>query len=94
MQVFKKVSPLLFAILAIFLAENPGWAQTTTTQTTTTTHSDGTTTKTVEETTTATEPKPAAETAAPVAVPRRKLVGPTGVTGTIRRADRRQDRRD
>lgn len=58
-----------------------------TTTTTTTTNPDGSTT-TVEETTTA-DPQPT--TAVPVYDP--NLIGPTGATGTIRRSDRRQDRR-
>ena len=53
-----------------------------TTTTTTTTNADGSTT--VEESTTTTEPS---EVTGP------KLIGPAGVTGTIRRSDRRQDRR-
>jgi hypothetical protein len=68
---------------------NPITAQQTTTTTTTTTttqNSDGTTTTTVEETTTT-------ESAAQPKATGPKLIGPTGVTGTIRRSDRRQDRR-
>ena len=61
----------------------------TTTTTTTTTHPDGTTTTTVEETTTSQpEAPPPPQSTAP------NLIGPTGVTGTIRRSDRRQDRRN
>lgn len=52
-----------------------------TTTTTSTTNADGSTT--VEETTTTDTP----ESTTP------NLIGPTGVTGTIRRSDRRQDRR-
>ena len=54
------------------------------TSTTTTTSSDGSTT--VVETTDA-APASSSDVSEP------KLVGPTGVTGTIRRSDRRQDRR-
>lgn len=54
------------------------------TTTTTTTNPDGSTT--VEETTT---PEPAA----PAVRTTPKIIGPAGVTGTIRRSDRRQDRR-
>jgi hypothetical protein len=61
-------------------------AQTTTT-TTTTTNADGSTTTTVEETVAQDSDEDSNQSAD------RNLVGPTGVTGTIRRADRRQDRR-
>lgn len=63
-------------------------AQSTTTTTTTTTNPDGSTTTTVEETTTE-----SSSGGDDVSTAQPKLVGPTGVTGTIRRADRRQDRR-
>jgi hypothetical protein len=53
------------------------------TTTTTTTHADGSTSTTVEETTTEAEPQDSGV----------NLIGATGVTATIRRADRRQDRR-
>ncbi len=66
-----------FALFALISASNC-LADTTTT----TTNPDGSTT--VVETTEA----PSSATA-----PTRRLIGPTGVTGTIRRSDRRQDRR-
>ena len=64
------------------------YAQTTTTTTTTTVNADGSTTTTVEET--VVEQDTAEETSPDDGV---DLIGPTGVTGTIRRSDRRQDRR-
>ncbi len=62
------------------------FSEETTTTTTTTTNDDGTTTTTVEETTTSSSEDSGDEGV--------NLVGPAGVTGTIRRSDRRQDRRD
>ncbi len=67
------------------LASSASNAETTTT-TTTTTNPDGTSTTTVEETTTTDEASSSRGTD-------RNLVGPAGVTGTIRRSDRRQDYR-
>ena len=81
---------------ASLLVINTGIAQTTTT-TTTTTNPDGTTAKTVQKTTTTADPNTATPSTAPVAqptAPRRRIVSPVGVTGTIRRSHRRQDRRD
>jgi len=71
------------ALCAMFLTSNC-FADTTTT---TTVNPDGSTT--VVETSTTPAPPPAA---APVGTAP-KLIGPKGVTGTIRRSDRRQDRR-
>jgi len=67
------------SILVAMLLATASFAETTTT--TTTTDEDGSTTTTVEETTTTDDNDV-------------DLIGPTGVTGTIRRSDRRQDRRD
>jgi hypothetical protein len=61
----------------------------TKTTTTTTTHPDGTTT-TVEETTTSGD---SSSDDTDYQTRQRNIVGPTGATGTIRRSDRRQDRR-
>jgi hypothetical protein len=80
---------MCLAFLVSFLLPMTATAQeTTTTITTTTTNADGTTT-TTEETTSTQETTAAQETT----ISGVKLVGPTGVTGTIRRSDRRQDRR-
>ena len=62
----------------------------TKTTTTTTTHPDGTTTTTVEETTTSGD---SSSDDTDYQTRQRNIVGPTGATGTIRRSDRRQDRR-
>ena len=62
---------------------------TTTTTTTTKTNADGSTTTEVQETSSTPD-----ETVVAPAVGTGGLVGPTGVTGTIRRSDRRQDRRN
>ncbi len=70
------------ALFAIFLTSNC-FADTTTI------NPDGSTTV-VETSTTAAPPPPLA--AAPVGTAP-KIIGPKGVTGTIRRSDRRQDRR-
>ena len=70
---------IYFAFLSF--AVNNCLADSTTTTTTSTTNADGSTT--VEETTMT----DTLETTTP------NLIGPTGVTGTIRRSDRRQDRR-
>lgn len=62
--------------------------------TATTTNRYGSTTTTVEETTTTREEKtPTQEIETVPVVGGRNIVGPTGATGTIRRSDRRQDRR-
>lgn len=81
----KKSAVLLAMVYCGLLANVASNAETTKT-TTTTTHPDGTTTTAVEETTSPQEPETAPQA-------NRNLVGPAGVTGTIRRADRRQDRR-
>lgn len=76
------------------LAANPVYAETTTTTTTTTvTHPDGSTTKTVQEAT-SDAPASATEQTAPAASTAPNIIGPTGVTGVMRRSDRRQDRRE
>lgn len=77
---------LLTAFYFSLLAVAASNAETTTT-TTTTTQPDGSTTTTVEETTTTDEAE------SPSQATDRNLIGPAGVTGTIRRSDRRQDRR-
>jgi len=69
----------MYIALFIMFSASPCLAGTTTT-----TNPDGSTT--VVETTT-TEP------AAPAVGTTPKIIGPAGVTGTIRRSDRRQDRR-
>ena len=81
----KRKTLLVTAFFYSLLAVAASSADTTTT-TTTTTNPDGTTTTTVEETTSTEEPETTPQAT-------RNLVGPTGVTGTIRRSDRRQDRR-
>ena len=94
-NIHAKSLPLL-AMAASLLMINTGIAQTTTT-TTTTTNSDGTTATTVQKTTTAADPNTATPSTAPVAqptAPRRRIVSPVGVTGTIRRSHRRQERRN
>ncbi len=77
----KRSSLLLTIFYCSLLASTASNAETTTT--TTTTNPDGSTT--VEETTTTDESSSQ--------VTDRNLIGPAGVTGTIRRSDRRQDRR-
>jgi len=91
-----KRNTLLFTIfcssLFVITASHAETEKTTTT--TTTTNPDGSTTTTVEETTATPEEKTSTqETEAVPVVGGRNIVGPTGVTGTIRRSDRRQDRR-
>jgi len=81
-----------------FLVVSAGYAEsetaTTTTTTTTTTNPDGSTSTTVQETTTTPKEETSAKEAEDATgVGRGGLVGPTGATGTIRRSDRRQDRR-
>jgi hypothetical protein len=80
---------LISLLMLIFIIATPVVysEEKTVTTTTTTTHPDGTVTTTVEETTTPSEESETENISTP------KLVGPTGVTGTIRRSDRRQDRR-
>ena len=79
---------LLVATLCCGLLAGGAVNAETTKTTTTTTHPDGTTTTTVEETATSQpEASPPPQSTAP------NLIGPAGVTGTIRRSDRRQDRR-
>jgi len=68
-------------------------AEETTTTTTTTTNPDGTTTTTVQETTKKSDPPAEQQPASQPQANQPNLVGPTGATGTIRRSDRRQDRR-
>ena len=82
-----KSGALLVATLCCGLLAGGAVSAQTTTTTTTTTHPDGTTTTTVEETTTPQPEAPPPQSTAP------NLIGPAGVTGTIRRSDRRQDRR-
>lgn len=74
---------LRFLLLALVFAVAPAatHAQTTTT------NPDGSTTTTVEETHVEEAPEGSSTDAGG------NLIGPTGVTGTIRRSDRRQDRR-
>lgn len=76
---------VLAASIALLLGSTVAIADTTTT-TTTTTNADGSTTV-VEETTTTETGSAQVDTHQP------KLVGPTGATGTIRRSNRRQNRR-
>ena len=95
-NIHTKSLPVL-AMVASLLMINVSIAQTTTTTTTTTTNPDGTTATTVQKTTTTADPNTATPSTAPVAqptAPRRRIVSPVGVTGTIRRSHRRQDRRD
>lgn len=75
---------LLSALCFSLLASAASYAETTTT--TTTTNTDGSTTTTVEETATTETTEPSSQDGV-------NLVGPAGVTGAIRRSDRRQDRR-
>jgi hypothetical protein len=86
--VMKTCKNICMGMLCIGVLTVASTAQTTTTTTTTTSNADGTTT--TEEVTT-TE---GTSTNVEVITGGRNLVGPTGVTGTIRRADRRQDRRN
>jgi hypothetical protein len=74
----------LAAGISLFLLPAVGMAETTTT---TTTHADGSKTV-VEETTTTTPEQTQAATPSP-----RRIIGPAGITGTIRRSNRRQNRR-
>ena len=76
-----------------FLVVSAGYAESET-ATTTTTNPDGSTSTTVQETTTTPKEETSAKEAEDATgVGRGGLVGPTGATGTIRRSDRRQDRR-
>jgi hypothetical protein len=85
----KLIVPTLTALYLALLVSSASGTETTTT----TTNPDGTTTTTVEETT-GTPPETAPQDPAPASpAAGRKLLGPTGATGTIRRSDRRQDRR-
>jgi hypothetical protein len=88
----KLIVAILTALYLTLLMSSASGTETTTT-TTTTTNPDGTTTTTVEETT-GTPPETAPQDPAPASpAAGRKLIGPAGATGTIRRSDRRQDRR-
>ena len=87
----------LFVIAGGLLVANVSGAQTTTTTTTTTTDPSGATTSTVEKTTTNQGTNTANQGTVPASQPvttRRRIVSPVGVTGTIRRSHRRQDRRN
>jgi len=89
---------LFFAVCIILLSLFVGLAfggETTTVTTKTITNEDGTQTV-VEETTTTETTDETEQTSESESVEGRddhNIVGPTGATGTIRRSDRRQDRR-